>query len=297
MSGSRLSWGPEVSWLLLAPGLAWLLGLFVLPLLGLLPLSLAEPLGRFSLRFRFTGRIDNYSDVLQHYGPLLLRSLLVAGLATALALLISYPLACFIAFRGGRWRPLLTGLVVIPFFTASLVRMIGWTTLLADRGPLLGLLRGLGLVMPLEVLGLLHDGRLLNTTPAVVGGLAYNAVPFLVLPLVVTLQRVGVSLLEAAADLQAGPWITLRRVIWPLSKPGLAAGLTLSLVPTVGDVINPQMLGGPNDRLIGNALQNLVLVQRQLPRSAALTVVLMALLALLVLFGLRGGSRDDLPLP
>ena len=117
------------------------------------------------------------------------------------------------------------------------------------------------------------------------------------LPLVVTLQRVGVSLLEAAADLQAGPWITLRRVIWPLSKPGLAAGLTLSLVPTVGDVINPQMLGGPNDRLIGNALQNLVLVQRQLPRSAALTVVLMALLALLVLFGLRGGSRDDLPLP
>ena len=222
----------------------------------------------------------------------------VVGLmATALALLISYPLACFIAFRGGRWRPLLTGLVVIPFFTASLVRMIGWTTLLADRGPLLGLLRGLGLVLPLEVLGLLQDGRLLNTTPAVVGGLAYNAVPFLVLPLVVTLQRVGVSLLEAAADLQAGPWITLRRVIWPLSKPGLAAGLTLSLVPTVGDVINPQMLGGPNDRLIGNALQNLVLVQRQLPRSAALTVVLMALLALLVLFGLRGGSRDDLPLP
>lgn len=297
MSDSRRSWAPDASSWALVPGLAWLLGLFVLPLLALLPLSLAEPLGRFSLRFQFTGRIANYGEVLQAYGPLLLRSLLVAGLATALALLISYPLACYIAFRGGRWRPLLTGLVVLPFFTASLVRMIGWSTLLADQGPLLGLLRGLALVPPLEALGLLQDGRLLNTTAAVVGGLAYNAVPFLVLPLVVCLERVGTPLLEAAADLQAGPWITLRRVIWPLSRPGLAAGLTLSLVPTVGDVINPQMLGGPNDRLIGNALQSLVLVQRQLPRSAALTVVLMGLLAITVLIGLRGGSRDDLPLP
>jgi len=297
MSGSRRSWAPEASSWALVPGLIWLLGLFVLPLLALLPLSLAEPLGRFSLRFAVTGRLANYSEVWQAYGPLLLRSLLVAGLATLVALLISYPLACFIAFRGGRWRPLLTGLVVLPFFTASLVRMIGWTTLLADRGPLLGLLRGLGLVGPLEALGLLQDGRLLNTTAAVVGGLAYNAVPFLVLPLVVCLERIGAPLLEAAADLQAGPWITLRRVIWPLSHPGLAAGLTLSLVPTVGDVITPQMLGGPNDRLIGNALQNLVLVQRQLPRSAALTVLLMALLALTVLLALRSGNRDDLPLP
>jgi spermidine/putrescine transport system permease protein len=297
MSGSRRSWGPEAGSLLLVPGLAWVLGLFLLPLLALLPLSLAEPLGRFSLRFSVTGRIANYSEVLQQYGPLLLRSLRVAGLATALALVISYPLACFIAFRGGRWRPLLTGLVVLPFFTASLVRMIGWTTLLADQGPLLGLLRSLDLVIPLEALGLLHDGRLLNTTPAVVGGLAYNAVPFLVLPLVVSLERIGAPLLEAAADLHAGPWSTLRRVIWPLSQPGLAAGLTLSLVPTVGDVIHPQMLGGPNDHLIGNALQNLVLVQRQLPRSAALTVLLMALLGVTVLIGLRGGNRRELPLP
>jgi spermidine/putrescine transport system permease protein len=297
MNGSRRSSGPEAAWLLLAPGLLWLLGLFVLPLLWLLPLSLAEPRSRFALQFSVTGRLANYGKVLQQYGPLLLRSLLIAGLATLLALLISYPLACFIAFRGGRFRSLLTGLVVLPFFTASLVRMIAWTTLLADRGPLLTLLRQLGLVLPLEVLGVLQEGRLLNTPAAVVGGLAYNALPFLVLPLVVSLERIGPELLDAAADLHAGPWTTLRRVVWPLSKPGLAAGLTLSLVPAVGDVIHPQLLGGANDRMVGNALQNLVLVQRDLPHAAALTLLLMVLLVITVLVGLRGGARRDLPLP
>jgi spermidine/putrescine transport system permease protein len=286
-----------MAWLMLAPGLVWLLALFVLPLLGLLPLSLAEKGSRFGLLFRFTGRIANYGEAWQQYGPLLLRSLLYAGLATALALAVGYPLACFIAFRGGRWRSWLTGLVVLPFFTASLVRLIGWTTLLADQGPVLGVLRGVGLALPLEALGLLHDGRLLNTATAVVGGLAYNAVPFLVLPLVVSLERVGPALLEAAADLYAGPWRTLRHVIWPLSRPGLAAGLTLSLVPTVGDVLNPQVLGGPNNRMIGSGIQSLVLIQRELPRAAALTVLLMLLLGTSVLLALRAGAHDDLLVP
>ena len=297
MNGSRRSSGPEAAWLLLAPGLLWLLGLFVLPLLWLLPLSLAEARSRFTLQFSVTGRLANYGEALHQHGPLLLRSLLIAGLAAALALLISYPLACFIAFRGGRWRSLLTGLVVLPFFTATLVRMIAWTTLLADQGPLLMLLRRLGLVVPLEALGVLQEGRLLNTPAAVVGGLAYNAVPFLVLPLVVSLERIGPLLLEAAADLHAGPWTTFRRVVWPLSRPGLAAGLSLSLVPAVGDVIHPQLLGGPNDRMVGNALQTLVLVQRDLPRGAALTVLLIALLLVTVLLGLRGSGSDELPLP
>jgi spermidine/putrescine transport system permease protein len=297
MNGSRRSSGPEAAWLLLAPGLLWLLGLFVLPLLWLLPLSLAEARSRFTLQFSVTGRLANYGEALHQHGPLLLRSLLIAGLAAALALLISYPLACFIAFRGGRWRSLLTGLVVLPFFTATLVRMIAWTTLLADQGPLLTLLRWLGLVVPLEALGVLQEGRLLNTPAAVVGGLAYNAVPFLVLPLVVSLERIGPLLLEAAADLHAGPWTTFRRVVWPLSRPGLAAGLSLSLVPAVGDVIHPQLLGGPNDRMVGNALQTLVLVQRDLPRGAALTVLLIALLLVTVLLGLRGSGSDELPLP
>lgn len=297
MNGSRRSSGPEAAWLLLAPGLLWLLGLFVLPLLWLLPLSLAEARSRFALQFSVTGRLANYGEALHQHGPLLLRSLLIAGLAAALALLISYPLACFIAFRGGRWRSLLTGLVVLPFFTATLVRMIAWTTLLADQGPLLMLLRRLGLVVPLEALGVLQEGRLLNTPAAVVGGLAYNAVPFLVLPLVVSLERIGPLLLEAAADLHAGPWTTFRRVVWPLSRPGLAAGLSLSLVPAVGDVIHPQLLGGPNDRMVGNALQTLVLVQRDLPRGAALTVLLIALLLVTVLLGLRGSGSDELPLP
>ena len=297
MNASRRSSGPDPAWLMLAPGLLWLLALFVLPLLGLLPLSLAEPASRFGLQFSVTGRFANYGEAWQQYGPLLLRSLHYAALATALALGIAYPLACFIAFRGGRWRSLLTGLVVLPFFTASLVRLIGWTTLLADQGPLLSLLRGLGLDRPLEALGLLQDGRLLNTATAVVLGLTYNAVPFLVLPLVVCLERVGAPLLEAAADLHAGPWRTLVRVILPLSRPGLAAGLTLSLVPTVGDVLNPQVLGGPTNLMIGSGIQSLVLVQRQMPRAAALTVLLMLLLGISVLLGLRAGARDDLLVP
>jgi spermidine/putrescine transport system permease protein len=294
MPASRRSPGPDRAWLLLAPGLLWLLGLFVLPLLALLPLSLAERSSRFALQFRLTGRIANYAEAWNQYGPLLLRSLLYAGLATALALAIAYPLACFIAFRGGRWRTLLTGLVVLPFFTASLVRLIAWTTLLADQGPVLRALRALALTGPLEALGLLPDGRLLNTATAVVIGLAYNAIPFLVLPLVLCLGRVGTPLLEAAADLYAGRWRTLRGVIWPLSRPGLAAGLTLSLVPTVGDVLQPQVLGNPGTAMVGNGIRSLVLVQWELPRAAALTVLLMLLLAITVRLARRVGADDEL---
>jgi spermidine/putrescine transport system permease protein len=307
MSASPRSWPAEPAagavgrqawpWLLLAPGLSWLLLLFALPLLGLVPLSLSERSDRFRLLFRFTGQLTNYREALQEHGGVLLQSFIYTGASTLLALAIGYPLACFIAFRGGRWRGLLTGLVVMPFFTAYLVRTLAWSTLLADRGPVLALLRWLGLVGPLETLGVLQDGRLLNTAAAVVGGLAYNALPFLVLPLVVSLERVGPALLEAAEDLHAGPWMILRRLIWPLSRPGLLAGLTLSVVPSVGDLVNGQYLGGPNNRMLGNAIESLVLVQGQLPRAAALTVLLLLLLGVMVTLALRGRGSGEPLLP
>ncbi|MCP9902387.1 ABC transporter permease [Cyanobium sp. Cruz CV13-4-11] len=288
---------PRWPWLLLTPGLLWLLGLYVLPLLGLVPLSLSEPLSRFGLDTVFTGRVANYSEVLQAYGPILLRSFSFAAIATAVGLVLAYPLAFAIRFRGGRWQPLLIGLVVLPSLSSFLVRAIAWTSLLGDNGPVLGLVESLGLTDGLNGLGVLRDGRLLNTPTAVIIGLTNTLLPFLVLPLVVAMQRIDPRLLEAAADLHAGPLRRFIRVVWPLSLPGLGAGLLLSLIPAAGDVVNPRFLGGPNDRMIANAIDNLLLVQLQAPRAAALTLVLTALITVAVGLQLRGRGLEELPLP
>ena len=284
-------------WLLLTPGLLWLLGLYVLPLLGLVPLSLSEPLSRFGLDTVFRGRVANYTEVLQAYGPILVRSFSFAAIATAVGLVLAYPLAFAIRFRGGRWQPLLIGLVVLPSLSSFLVRAIAWTSLLGDNGPVLGLVQSLGLTDGLNGLGVLRDGRLLNTPAAVIIGLTNTLLPFLVLPLVVAMQLLDPRLLEAAADLHAGPLRSFTRVVWPLSLPGLGAGLLLSLIPAAGDVVNPRFLGGPNDRMIANAIDNLLLVQLQAPRAAALTLVLMALITVAVGLQLRGRGLEELPLP
>ncbi len=288
---------PRWPWLLLTPGLLWLLGLYVLPLLGLVPLSLSEPLSRFGLDTVFTGRVANYSEVLQAYGPILLRSFSFAAIATAVGLVLAYPLAFAIRFRGGRWQPLLIGLVVLPSLSSFLVRAIAWTSLLGDNGPVLGLVESLGLSDGLNGLGVLRDGRLLNTPTAVIIGLTNTLLPFLVLPLVVAMQRIDPRLLEAAADLHAGPLRRFTQVVWPLTLPGLGAGLLLSLIPAAGDVVNPRFLGGPNERMIANAIDNLLLVQLQAPRAAALTLVLMALITVAVGLQLRGRGLEELPLP
>lgn len=269
----------------------------MLPVLGLVPLSLSQPASRFGISSVFSGRVANYLEVLQNEGPILVRSFCFAGLATAVGLLLAYPLACAIRFRGGRWQGLLVGLVVLPSLTSYLVRAIAWTSLLGDQGPVLGLIAQVGLLGPLNGLGLLRDGRLLNTPAAVIIGLTSSLLPFLVLPLVVSLQRIDRVLLEAAADLHAGPWRRFQQVVWPLSRPGLAAALMLSLIPAAGDVVNPLFLGGPNERMLANTIESLLLVQLQAPRAAALTLVLMALISLAVLTLLRRRGIEELPLP
>jgi spermidine/putrescine transport system permease protein len=284
-------------WALLAPGLLLLVLLYALPLLALIPLSLSEQLDRYSLRTVFTGRIGTYTEVLALYGPVLARSLRYAVLSTALGLLIAYPLAWTIAFRGGRWKAALLALVVLPFFSSYLVRAIAWTTLLADQGPLLSLLHGLGLIAPLQSLGVLVDGRLLNTPAAVIGGLTYNSLPFLVLPLVVALERIDPLLLDAAADLYARPLRRFLSVEWPLARPGLVSGVLLSLIPAAGDVVNPRFLGGPNERMIANTIESLLLVQHRAPQAAALTLLLMLLISVTAVVLLRGRSLNTLPLP
>ena len=276
-----------IPWLLLAPGLIWLLLWFVLPLAQLLPVSLSDSADRFRMTLVFSGRIANYTEVMTQYAPVLARSLVYAAASTALAVLIAYPLAWVIRFRGGRWKGLLIALVVVPFFTSYLVRAIAWTTLLGDDGPVLSVLRAVGLP---------QETRLLNTAVAVVGGLTYTALPFMVLPIALSLERIPSELLDAARDLQADPWTVFRRVVLPLSAPGLAAGIVLSLIPAAGDVVNAQFLGGPNNRMIGNVVQSLMLVQRQFPRGAALALVLMALMTATVVVHVRRHGSSDLTL-
>lgn len=286
------AWG---QWLLLAPGLLWLVGLYGWPLLGLLPLSLSRSVSRFSGTTVFSGAVDNYTEVLGTYGPILLRSFGYAAVATAVGLVLGYPLALAIRFRGGRWQSLLVGLLVLPSLSSYLVRAIAWSSLLGDRGPVLQLIGALRLVAPFGALGVLRDGRLLNSATAVVIGLTANLLPFLVVPLVVALQRIDDRLLEAAADLYATRWQRFWLVVWPLSRPGLAAGLMLSVVPAAGDVVNPQFLGGPNERMIANSIDNLMLVQLQAPQAAALTLVLMAVVIVgLLLVGRRRGVEVGL---
>ncbi|MFM7087626.1 MAG: ABC transporter permease [Cyanobium sp.] len=293
-SGNGRRWLP---WLLLAPGLLWLLVLQLLPLLALVPLSLSEPVDRFRLDTVFTGRLQTYAEVLLLYGGILLRSFRLAAIATLLGLWIAYPLAWMIRFRGGRWKGVLLALVVLPFFSSYLVRAIAWSTLLADQGPLLLLLRQLGLTTPLQQLGVLVEGRLLSTPAAVIGGLTYNALPFLVLPLVVAMERIDPLLLEAAADLHATALQRFRRVEWPLTRPGVISGVLLSLIPAAGDVVNPRFLGGPNDTMIANTIETLLLVQHQAPHAAALTLLLMVLITAAVWPQLRRGALEELPLP
>lgn len=290
-SGGRAGW-IWGSWPLILPGLLWLLVLYLLPLLALVPLSLSDQVDRFSLQTVFRWRFSTYLEVLQLYGPILVRSFLYAGIATALGVVIAYPLAMFIRFQGGRWRSLLVALVVLPFYTSYLVRAIAFTTLLGDQGPVLQALRSLGATPVLNGLGVLQAGRLLQTPSAVILGLLYNLLPFLVLPLVVAMERIDSTLLEAAADQYAGPMRRFWQVVWPLSLPGLNAGLLLSLIPAAGDVVNPRFLGGPNQQMIANTIENLLLVQLQAPRAAALTLLLMLLITLGVCLLRRGGLQE-----
>lgn len=270
--------------------------LYLLPLLALVPLSLSEQVDRFSLRTVFRWRWITFVEVLRLYGPILARSFLYAGIATAIGVVIALPLAHAIRFRGGRHRPLLLALVVLPFFTSYLVRAIAFTILLGDQGPVLRLVGALGLTEPLNGLGVLQSGRLLSTPAAVILGLLYNLLPFLVLPLVVAMERIKPQLLEAAADLYADPPRRFWRVVWPMAWPGLNAGLLLSLIPAAGDVVNPRFLGGPNQQMIANTIDSLLLVQLQAPRAAALTLLLMVVISLGV-WGLRRGGLEELPLP
>jgi spermidine/putrescine transport system permease protein len=264
-------------YLLLAPGLAWLLLFFVVPLYYLANTSLQT--GSLEVGYTFDWVWSNYSDAIKQYDTQFIRSLQYAGSATLIALIVSYPLAYFIAFRGGRWRNLLLLLVIAPFFVTYLIRTLAWQTILADDSIVTNALQTVGL--------LADDGRLLATSAAVVAGITYNYLPFMVLPLYVSLEQLDHHLIEAAEDLYATRRQAFFRVTLPLTLPGIFAGTLLTFIPACGDFINAALLGSPQQQMIGNVIQNKFLNITDYPAAAAMSFVLMAAILVAVALYVR----------
>jgi spermidine/putrescine transport system permease protein len=260
-------------YLLLLPGLAFLAVFFLVPTYYLANTSLQS--GDLFSGYTFSWAWDNYSDAVSTYKPQFIRSLEYAGLATLIAFLISYPLAYWIAFRGGRWKNLLLLFIIAPFFVTYLIRTIAWKTILGDDGFVVQTLHSL------HVLG--SDGRLLATSTAVVAGITYNFLPFMALPLYVSLEQIDHRLIEAAQDLYASKTKAFLRVTLPLSLPGVFAGTLLTFIPAAGDFINAQLLGTPRQSMIGNVIQSKFKVIADYPEAAALSFVLMAAIVVAIL--------------
>jgi spermidine/putrescine transport system permease protein len=271
-------------YLLLAPGLAWLAIFFLVPL-GFLAYQSLES-GSFDLGYAFGWAWGNYWDALESYHAWLFRSLIYAGLATVFALLISYPLAYWIAFRGGRWKNLFLVMIIAPFFVTYLIRTLAWKTILADQGTVVGIFRHLG------ILG--ADGRILDTSTAVVAGITYNFLPFMALPLYVSLEQIDHRLIEAAEDLYASRVQAFLRVTLPLSLPGVVAGTLLTFIPAAGDFINAELLGTPKQAMIGNVIQSKFLELGDYPSAASLSFTLMAVILVLIAIYARAVGTEKL---
>lgn len=283
-----------VPYFLLSPGMLWLILFFMVPLFFLAKMSLSTKTSRFDFDPTFDGNTGNYTDALSAYSTQFGRSFVYAGIATLLCILIGYPMAYFMAFRSGKYQNLLLGLVVVPFFTSFLIRTLAWSSLLADRNWLVRGLDSVGLMGGLESIGLAQNGGLLSTATAVVGGLTYNFLPFMVLPIFVSLEKIDLRLTDAAKDLYSNGWQAFRKVVLPLSMPGVFAGSLLTFIPAAGDFINARLLGGANNSMIGSIVQDQFLVQLDYPKAAALSFILMAIITVGVLTYTRLLGTDDL---
>ena len=269
---------------LLLPGLGWLLIFFAIPLAYMAFESLKT--GTLDTGYTFTWEFANYTDALSDFSEQFVRSFEYAGLATGIGLLIAYPLAYVIAFRAGRWRNALLLAVIVPFFVTYLLRTISWETILADSSLVVETLRSVG------ILG--EDGRLLDTTVSVVAGITYNYLPFMILPLYASLERIDGGLLEAGYDLYGRRRDVFLRVTLPLSMPGVVAGTLLMFIPAAGDFINAELLGTPNQFMVGNVIQSRFLELSDYPTAAALSFILMALMLAIVLVWARIAGTEAL---
>ena len=272
--GRRSRFAP---YLLVAPGILWLILFYVIPIGTLAETSVESSSGAWW---------QSYSRALAAYGPHFLRSFWYALLATLLAILMGYPLAYFMAFRSGRAKNFLLGLVVLPFFTTFLVRTLAWKTILGDNGFVVSFLKLVHLLP--------ENGRLLNTVVAVIGGLTYNFLPFMILPIYVSLEKIDRRLVEAAGDLYSSPGRAFLKVVLPLSLPGVFAGSLLTFIPASGDFINAEMLGSPNQQMIGTVIQNQFLEVRDYSVASAVSFLLMTVITISVLAYARALGTEEL---
>src|SRR6478735_7214482 len=274
-------------YLMILPALAYLGVFYVVPFYSLLRTSLSTMGGSIYLpELTFAWDFGNYAHALSEYRDQIVRSFGYALAATVLCLLLAFPLAYVIAFKAGRYKNLLLGLVILPFFVTFLIRTLAWKTILADDG---------WVVHTLGTIGLLpSEGRLLSTGWAVIGGLTYHWIIFMILPLYVSLEKIDARLLEASKDLYGSNRRMFGKVIMPLAMPGILAGSMLVFIPSVGDFINADYLGSTQTRMIGNVIQKQFLVVKDYPAAAALSFVLMALILIGVLGYTRALGTEDL---
>ena len=273
-----------VPYFLLGPGVIWLVLFFVVPMYYMVRLSLDT--GTLETGFRFNWQWSNYSDALSLYDSTFLRSFYYAGAASVIALLIGYPLAYAIAFKGGRWKNAMLFAVVAPFFTTYLIRTYAWQTILSDQSPVVNAMKTIGLIP--------SDGRVLATSGAVIAGITYNFLPFMVLPIYASLERLDKGLIEAAKDLYSSSRVAFLRVTLPLSAPGVVAGTLLTFIPAAGDYVNAFFLGSAQNHMIGNTIQGLYLTERDYPAAAALSFVLMAVIMVIVFIYIRFAGSEAL---
>jgi spermidine/putrescine transport system permease protein len=270
---------------LILPAWLWLVIFFVVPTLAMLSVSTmtGDDLNGFKQTFHF----HTYVDAWNQYHTQLLRSLEYGLIATVICLVIAYPVAYWIAFRGGRYKSTLLFLLLLPFFVSFVIRTQSWEFMLDDHGMVLGALRTLHLAN--------GSTQILQTSTAVVGGLVYNFLPFTVLPIYVALERVDPALLEASADLYANKAVAFRKVVFPLSLPGVFAAVLLTFVPVSSDFVNAQILGGAKTTMIGSVIQTQYFTNLNYPMAASLSFILMAILLIGIFAYARAlGTQDAL---
>ena len=264
-------------YLFLGPGMLWLIVFYLVPLInqGGVSLMTGNPEQGYTLQWHFA----TYWHAIDDYSTQFGRSVLFAGAATILDLVIAFPLAYFIAYKAGRWKNFMLLLVVLPFFTSYVLRTVSWQLILNDNGWVVHRFQDVGLIS--------HNGRLLASTKAVIAGITYNFLPFMALPLYVSLEKIDRRLIEAATDLYASRATAFRKVTLPLALPGIFAGSLLTFIPACGDFINAALLGTPNQYMIGNVIQSKFLNILDYPTAAALSFILMTAILIGILIYAR----------
>ena len=267
---------------LIGPGGLWLAIFFLIPMVAMLLLSLETPVASTGFRdlgYRFTWHFGEYTTALSMFHTQFIRSLIYAAIVTIATLVVGYPVAYWIAFKGGRHKTTFLFLMLLPFFVSFVIRSLAWQFILSDEGVVLGALKSAHLLP--------QNFHVLSTPTAVIAGIAYNSLPFMVLPLYVSLEKIDRSVIEAAGDLYSTPRDVIRKVVLPLSVPGIFAGFLLTFIPAVGDYVNNDILGGTNTTMIGNVIQRAFLNDQNYPLASALSFILMLILLVGILLYAR----------